>query len=200
MHPELEEKILNCNLCQSLGIDFKTQREENLNFAYNYKPDLVKILWIVESPPKADPPRYFYRPELTRYDSLFRETMKALDIDFTDSKEDALCEFQRQGHFLIDSMKCPADKSNSYLKPQMRNNCKNILKEEIVYLDPEKILIIKADVYNPVIDLLYEIDNEYPELQISARVLNKNAIPFPGSGQQGRFREFVKEYLKLDQY
>src|SRR5690606_28375717 len=36
------------------------------------------------------------------------------------------------GHFLIDSMKCPADKNNSHLKPKMRDNCREILKEEII--------------------------------------------------------------------
>jgi hypothetical protein len=195
MNHQLEEKIIHCNVCKSIGINFDEEREQNLKLAYNYKPDLVKVLWIVESPPKADPPRYFYRSELTRFDSLFRETMKALDIDITDPKDKALQEFQRLGHFLIDSMKCPADKSNSYLKPQMRNNCKTILKEEIVYLDPEKILIIKADVYNPAIELLYEIDDEYSELQISSRVLNNTAIPFPGSGQQVKFREAVYKFL-----
>jgi len=195
MNNQLEEKILSCNLCESLGIDFKTVRKENLNFAYCYKPDLVKILWIVESPPKADPPRYFYRPELTSYDSLFRETMKALDIEFIDSKENALKEFQRRDYFLIDSMKCPADKGNSYLKPQMRSNCRNILKEEILYLNPDKILIIKADVHTPVMDLINEIDIGYPESQMLSRVLNKNSIPFPGSGRQVRFRENIQYYL-----
>lgn len=195
MNNQLEEKILCCNLCEPLGIHFKNERVQNLNFAYQHKPEKVTVLWIVESPPKAVPPRYFYRSELTRFDSLFRETMKALDIEITDPKDNALKEFKEQGHFLIDSMKCPADKQNSYLKPQIRDNCKDILKEEILFLNPEKILIIKADVYNPVISLINEIDIEYPERQMLARVLNKSSIPFPGSGQQTRFREMVNFYL-----
>ena len=195
MYQQLEENILSCNICEPLGIHFKNEREQNLNFAYKYKPDNVKLLWIVESPPKSDPPRYFYRPELSRYDSLFREIMKALNIDITDPKDRALIEFQKLGHFLIDSMKCPADKSNSHSKPQMRSNCRNILKEEILSLNPEKILIIKADVYTPVINLINEIEKEYPERQILSRVLNKSSIPFPGSGQQVRFREKVQFYL-----
>lgn len=198
MNPQLEQKILNCKLCQSLGINFEKEREENLRYAYQYKPEKVKILWIVESPPKSVPARYFYRPELTRFDSLFRETMKALNIPISNPKSAALKEFQSRGNFLIDSMKCPADKSNAHLKPQMRINCSSILNEEILSLDPENILIIKADVYYPVINQLIEIDRLNPEKNISVRVLNKNSIPFPGSGQQIRFREAVKQYLKFN--
>ena len=193
----MPEKIISCRLCDPLGIYFHKEREVNLNYAYNYLPNKVSILWIVESPPKSDPPRYFYRPELTGFDSLFRETMKALEIPVTNPKTEALIEFQSRGHFLIDSMKCPADKGNAHLKPQMRNNCSSILKEEIISLDPEYILIIKADVYYPVISLMNEIDRVYSEKNISVRVLNKFSIPFPGSGQQVRFREAVKQYLKF---
>jgi len=195
MNLQLREKILTCNKCETLGIKFRFEREDNLNFAYKYKPDKLKFLWIVESPPKSDSPRYFYRPELTAFDSLFRETMKALGIPVTNPKTAALEEFQSRGNFLIDSMKCPADKSNSHLKPQMRMNCKDILKEEILLLNPENILIIKADVYDPVKNLLSEIDNDDAELNISSRVLNKRSIPFPGSGQQARFREMVSEFI-----
>lgn len=60
MNLQLEQKILECNLCDSLGINFEKEREENLRYAYQYKPEKIKILWIVESPPKSDPPRYFY--------------------------------------------------------------------------------------------------------------------------------------------
>ncbi len=198
MNPQLEQKILDCILCLSLGINFEIEREENLRYAYQYKPEKVKILWIVESPPKSVPPRYFYRPELTRFDSLFRETMKALNIPISNPKSTALKEFQSRGNFLIDSMKCPADKSNAHLKPQMRINCSSILKEEILSLNPENILIIKADVYDPVISLLKESDNLDPKKNVSDKVLNKHSIPFPGSGQQVRFREAVKQYLKLN--
>lgn len=195
MSPNLKAKILMCDKCQPLGINFRLEREDNLNFAYKYKPDKIKFLWIVESPPKSDPPRYFYRPELTKYDSLFRETMKALGIPVSNTKNSALKEFQSRGNFLIDSMKCPADKDNSGLKLQMANNCKTILKEEIISLEPEKILIIKADVYTPVVSVIKEIDIEFPRLQMSSKILNKSTIPFPASGQQVRFREKIKELM-----
>lgn len=123
--------------------------------------------------------------------------MKALNIRITNPKNEALKEFQSRGHFLIDSMKCPADKGNAHLKPQMRNNCSAILKEEILSLDPDNILIIKADVYDPVIKLIKEIDIEFPELQMSSRILNKSTIPFPGSGQQVRFREAISRYINI---
>ena len=111
MNLQLREKILTCNKCETLGINFRAERENNLDYAYEFKPDKIKYLWIVESPPKSDPPRYFYRPELTAFDSLFRETMKAINIPVTNPKTESLLAFQKRGHFLIDSMKCPADKS-----------------------------------------------------------------------------------------
>jgi hypothetical protein len=198
VNDQLKDEILNCNLCSPLGIDYKEARKQNLALAYDeYKPKIVKILWIVESPPKSNPPRYFYRPELSRFDSLFRETLKVLDIDIIKSKVSALKEFQGQGYFLIDSMKCPADKCNSHLKPEMRRNCRNILQEEILSLNPNKILIIKKDVYVPIIQLLAEIDLKYPGFQISSKVINKCVIPFPGSGQQIRFRELVRFHLDI---
>lgn len=197
MNQQLREKIISCGLCDPLGIYYHREREENLNFAYDYLPDKVIVLWIVESPPYSYPPRYFYRMELTRFDSLFRETMKAVSIEVSDPKDRALDEFKSRGHFLIDSIKCPADKNYSHLKSKMRNNCKEILKEEIIQLDPEKILIIKADVYYPVISLLNEIDKKYPVKKILNRVLNKNPIPYPGTGHQVRFREMVQNSLKI---
>lgn len=195
MNLQLKEKIISCRLCDPLGINYHKEREANLDFAYKYKPDKIKFLWIVESPPKSDPPRYFYRSELTRFDSLFRETMKVLNIAITDPKDDALIEFQKQGHFLIDSMKCPADKNNSHLKSQIRSNCSEIFKEEIIQLDPNSIIIIKADVYDPVLGLLMDIDRDNPKIKVLEKVMNDQSIPFPGSGQQVRFRTEVKRLL-----
>jgi len=197
MNQQLRSSIVNCKLCNSLGINYNQEREENFNFAYHYLPEEVKVLWIVESPPKSDPPRYFYRSELTRHDSLFRETMKALKIPVTDSKTESLKEFKEKGHFLIDSMKCPADKDNSYLKPQMRINCSDLLKEEIIFLKADSIIIIKADVYSPVKDLIYKIDEENSGLNLSSRILNDQPIPFPGSGQQKKFRDEIQKFLNL---
>ena len=186
---EVFKQILECESCLDLGVDFKKERKENLEYAYEYKPDLIKVLWILESPPKSDPPRYFYRPELTRYDGLYREIMKSLSIPPTDPKTGGLREFHKLGHFLIDLAKCPVDKDNSHLKPSMFENCSEIFRKELIYLSPENILIIKSPNY----DL---IKNRLKEMGFGDKVINDEPIPYPGSGQQVRFRKVVALYLE----
>lgn len=188
---ELLQQIVTCEKCLSLGVDYKEDRKENVEYAYSFKPDIIQFLWIVESPPKSDPPRYFYRPELTKYDGLFREVMKALDIVATNPKTQSLAKFKDKGHFLIDAAKCPVDKNLSHLKPNMIKNCSDLLKSEVLYLNPEKILIIKSNVFEPVYRSLEEIAFE-------SRILNNVAIPFPGWGQKTKFRQAISKFLEKD--
>jgi hypothetical protein len=181
-------QIVECQKCLKLGVYFRNERRENLKLAYSYKPDSVDILWIVESPPKSDPPRYFYRPELTGQDSLFREVMKSLGIRITDPKAGSLEEFKGKGHFLIDAAKCPVDKDNSHLKPEMLKNCSRLLRDEVKAINPQKILIIKKNIYGSVFRTIQEIG-------FQDKVLNIVPIPFPGSGRQKEFRDAVSKYL-----
>lgn len=185
----VKELITNCDKCHILGISFDDRRIENFNFSRNYKPEKVKVLWILESPPLSDPPRYFYRPELSRYDGLFREIMKVLDIPISNPKNESLRHFSDLGHYLIDSMKCPADKQNAFLKPTMLENCSFILTKEILDINPERIILVKSDIYRPVYRTIVAIN-------MADRVLNKQPIPFPGSGQQVRFRKEVGNLLQ----
>ena len=191
MEHTIKQQIIDCKKCSSLGIDYKEEREENLSYAYYYKPRDVKVLWIVESPPFSDPPRYFYRPELTGYDSLFREVMKSLSIVPSSPKNNSLNEFKELGHFLIDASKCPVDKRNSHLKPQIIHNCSPILQQEVVSLQPQRIVIVKASLYDHVYRNMFEIGFE-------KKVANSKAIPFPGSGQQRRFRDAILELFPKD--
>ena len=183
-----KDDIIKCEKCKPLGINYKIERKENLNFAYSYKPENIKYLWIVESPPFSSPPRYFYRPELTKFDSLFREVMKSLNIVPTNPKEKSLRQFMEMGHFLIDSAKCPVDKGHSHLKSKMIKNCSDLLKNEVSSLNPKNIFIIKSSIFSTVLNSLKEINYQ-------SIVLNDTPIPFPGSGQQIRFRNAISNYL-----
>ena len=183
--------IETCHRCDSLGIDYHKERKENRELAYKYKPDVVKYLWIVESPPFSDPPRYFYRPELTRYDSLYREVMKALNIVPANPKDSSLLKFKDMGHFLIDSAKCPVDKEHSLLKSKIMQNCAELLQMEVRSLNPKNIFIIKSSIHAKVLATLEGIDFE-------SKVLNNRPIPFPGSGQQVRFRNTISDFLNTD--
>ena len=49
--------------------------------------------------------------------------MKALHGTPSNPKNKCLEKFMDRGHFPIDAAKCPADKDNSHLKPQIMNNC-----------------------------------------------------------------------------
>jgi hypothetical protein len=184
----LFREIIECQKCFNLGIDYREERKQNLEYAYNFLPANIKVLWILESPPKSDPPRYFYRPELTRYDGLYREITKSLGITPTNPKTMGLKQFQKLGHFLIDIAKCPVDKDNSHLKPLMFENCSDIFRKELINLNPENILIIKSSNYNL-------INNRLKEMGFGDRIINDKPIPYPGSGQQPRFREFIAFYL-----
>ncbi|MCZ7603140.1 MAG: hypothetical protein M5R37_09740 [Melioribacteraceae bacterium] len=194
MGSKFQSDLFECNKCLELGIDYTQTRIENYNFAYSYIPKEIELLWIVESPPHSYPPRYFYRPELTRFDSLFREIMKVLDIHLFQDKVSSLKSFQEKGHFLIDSIKCPSDKSNSHLKPNMMINCSELLAQEILNLTPNKIIIIKADVYAPVKETIRLMDDR-SGTDYTDKIINNTSIPFPGSGQQKRFREMVSDLI-----
>lgn len=186
---DLFSEIIKCEKCLPLGVDYREERKENLKLAYDeFLPTPVKVLWVLESPPKSDPPRYFYRLELTRYDGLYREVMKCLGIEPTNPKTEGLQEFKSRGHLLIDVVKCPVDKDNSPLRPQMIKNCSEIFKKEVLSLNPQKIMIIKADVYQPALEALAEIG-------VASRVLNAGSIPFPSNGHQKTFRREVTKML-----
>lgn len=190
--------IYECKKCNDLGIDFTESRIQNYNFAYSYKPEFIKLLWIVESPPFSDPPRYFYRPELTKHDSLFREIMKVLNITITNPKHKSLEEFMNRGNFLIDSAKCPVDKKNAHLKPIMMTYCSDILIQEIIELNPDKIILIKSNIYSHVLQVVNQAEKENPEIKIVERIMNDKLIPFPGSGQQKRFQNEVTKHLNVN--
>ena len=189
MKKSLFNEIIKCKKCLSLGIDYRKERKENLKLAYHFLPKSIKVLWILESPPESYPPRYFYRSELTQHDDLYREVMKCLGIEPANPKTDGLHEFQRRGHFLIDLAKCPVDKDNSPLKPQMIENCSELFRREVLGLRPEKILIVKSPNYDLV-------SNRLKEIGFGKKIINDKPIPYPGSGQQVRFREAISKYLQ----
>jgi len=185
---EIFKQIIKCEICLGLGVDYRKERKENLRHAYNHNSDHIKVMWILESPPKSDLPRYFNGPQLTKYDCLYREIMETLGITPTDPKTGGLKEFKKIGHFLIDIAKCPVDKDNSHLKLSMFENCSDIFKKEVIYLNPENILIVKSPNY----DL---INKRLKEVGFGDRVINNEPIPHPGSGQQGNFRKAIDRYF-----
>lgn len=54
----IKSEIIKCDKCLGLGVDYKSERRDNLKYAYNYKPKEV------ESPPyvsNESSPQYIFK-------------------------------------------------------------------------------------------------------------------------------------------
>jgi hypothetical protein len=158
-----------------------------------WKPEKVTVLFIAESPPASG--AYFYFPVTTGRDSLFNTTMKALGI-YPErkampkglDKKGMLAEFQARGFFLIDVCYAPINKLPP--KEKKRAIAKEIpaLMQKVRELNPEGVIIIKKGLFEPVKTAL-----EYAGL--GGKILNKEAILFPGSGNQRTYRRILRMLL-----
>jgi hypothetical protein len=112
-----------------------------------YQPAPVRLIVIAESPPWTG--KYFYDPEGSRGEILFREMMKLLDVTCS-SKDEGLRAFQRDGRILVDATYEPV---NDGRKESERN--KVILRDypllvaDLLELMPDRsvpVVLIKANV------------------------------------------------------
>ncbi|SIG32312.1 hypothetical protein [Mycobacteroides abscessus] len=141
--------------------------------AEQYRPDKVRLLLVAQAPP-SDDDRYFYFSDVVQHDWLFRAVVGAIlpDAELTRSnKASLLAELRDRGVFLIDLKPDPVD--GSPLSPYVP-----VLLNRIVELEPERIILIKADVY----------DAAYPALAAAGLPVSKVRVPFPSHGQQPKFR------------
>ena len=131
------------------------------------------LLLVAEAPPGASD-RYFYLPDVDAHDSLFRYVTRAiLHLEPTRaSKAELLEQLKDRGVFLIDLKQDPADGT------PLTNHVPDLV-ERIRRLNPEKIILIKATVY----------DAAYRALANAGLPVVFERVPFPGSGQQKRFAE-----------
>ncbi|SIF25235.1 Uncharacterised protein [Mycobacteroides abscessus subsp. abscessus] len=137
-----------------------------------YRPDKVRLLLVAQAPPDAAD-RYFYFTDVATQDSLFRSVARAIlpNCEPTrDNKAAVLTELRDRGVFLIDLKPDPVDGSD--LSPYVP-----ALLARIAELAPERIVLIKADVY----------DTAYPALAAAGLPVSKVRIPFPSSGRQKEF-------------
>lgn len=140
--------------------------------AAKYKPDRISLLLVAEAPPTATD-RYFYFPDVAIHDSLFRYTARlVLRVEPTRTNKAAiLSRLHDAGVFLIDLCPDPVVE-----KAELRA-CVEDLVRRAKALKPDKIILIKASVYDAAIRAL-----QAAQLPVVDRM-----IPFPGSGQQMRF-------------
>jgi len=161
-----------------------------------YKPcGKTRFLLIAESPPASG--GYFYFHKSTGRDSLFRETMKALTLfpengkmqkDF--DKVPLLKEFQSRGFFLVDASYSPVNKipkSNERKRAVIRDIPRLVV--ETMKLNPEKIIIVKRSIFDPIRKALEQAG-------FGEKILNKAPLPFPSHGHQGTYRKRLRELVE----
>lgn len=150
-----------------------------------YKPSTIRFLMVGESPP-CTLDRYFYFEDVKKQDSMFLETMGVLYPELkqrylksgreTSLKADLLESFKEDGFWLLNLAEVPTE----LLEGTLESCVSSLLTRLEKYISKTTpIILIKASVY----DLCYG-----PLTAAGYNVVNER-IPFPGSGQQGVFRE-----------
>lgn len=161
------------------ALDRRRARARRDRWARRFRPTHVRLLLIAEAPPSSLD-RYFYFPNVATQDSLFREIASAvLSVAPTrENKRDHLEGLRDQGVFMIDAVPEPVEDRYTIEVGQ--------LMARIRRLNPEKVIIVKTGVYDRIFETLR--DAEIPVVPVR--------IPFPGSGQQVKFRQAFKRALR----
>lgn len=155
-------------------------RDRRSRAARKYKPTKVELLLVAEAPPAALD-RYFYFEDVREQDALFRYVAKAIlkAAPTRGNKPELLALLRERGVFLIDLKQDPID--GSPLTEQIPG-----LLARVRQLAPEKIILIKATVY----------DHAFSPLLDAGQPVVDERVPFPGSGQQRRFEEVFARALR----
>lgn len=158
-----------------------------------WRPDHVRLLLIAESPPDpgGGPRRYFYDDDMTAQDSLFREIARTLLGAETlksgaGAKPPWLSRLKSQGVFLIDLAPIPVNRVHQDQSETILIKSVPECLARVEHIGPDGIILIKKSVFT----LLHA-----PMLRAGFPLLNTSDIPFPGSGQQKRFREAMSRTL-----
>jgi hypothetical protein len=154
-----------------------------------WKPARVRLLLIAESAPDDGGDianrRFFYDDNLTGKDGLSREVVRALYgnptlVSGPNTKKPWLEKLKADGVFLIDLATVPV---NAFGAADRAVALARNVSETVSIargLGPDGIVLVKQNVF----DLL-----ERPILAAGLPLIHDAMIPFPGSGQQKRFRE-----------
>lgn len=134
---------------------------------------------VAEAPP-SDLSRYFYFPDVSTQDSLFRHVARTLLPAEPDrfNKPLLLDKLRQAGVFLVDLAQEPIETSDlAKLVPG--------LVRRVRTLRPNRIILIKTTVY----------DVAYVPLRDAGLPVLDARVPFPGSGQQRRFVEAFEQAI-----
>lgn len=202
----LSRQYAACPACGSLGLPADPNRESYASLARASLPARVKVLFIAESAParnKRGRHSYFFLPEddpKTQDPSvLFWEMASVLRLpegcgtelaiarsNRAKWKPKLLAGFSSRGLWLLDTAKCAVNGlGNKAARDVAVTRCAALwLKQELAVLAPERIVLIKANVFRVLKPLLDSWGS-------GDRVLNTRAIPHPGTGHQKEFRQLL---------
>jgi hypothetical protein len=158
-------------------------KDDYLELRRRYKPEIVRLAIVAESPPASG--KYFYDPAGRRTEALFSALMTRLGIS-PGTKEEGLREFQRRGWVLVDATYEPVNKSKRRDETILRDYPH--LRDDLSRLLPDRsktpVIVIKATVCDLLAQKLK--DDGFNVVNDGRRVY------FPSHGRQPDFhREFA---------
>ena len=150
-----------------------------------YRPDHTKLLIIQEAPPYALE-RHFYFTDVRAHDGLWVNfTRYAYKDDFGEEvaaerkrKDYWLGRCKKDGYQVIDSMREPMARNPHPKRVKMIAARAAAIVKECKEISPDQILLAKKSVYEALAE---------PVATAGLPLINEEALPFPGRGQQLRF-------------
>jgi len=160
------------------------QHKEYVAKRNKYKPETIKAIFILESPPKSG--KYFYDPEGKTTEPLFKAMMELIGYKPVD-KASGLAEFAKKGFIIADATYTPVNhhKEGKYRDGAIMVWYRSLLKD-LDILTPDKkvpIILVKANICRLL---------AVPLKSAGFNVANNGiTVPFPATGQQGKFRKQI---------
>ena len=160
--------------------------------AEQYRPKRIKILLIQESPPYAQD-RHFYFTGIRMHDMLWVALTRFLyEKDFGDAaaerarKDVWLKRFCGDGYFTIDAVQQSIAKEGPDARATLITARAPAAIAEVRALAPAQIVLVKKSVFEGFAE---------PFRAAGLPVVNDVAVPFPGRGQEGRFRAILGDLV-----
>ena len=162
----------------------RKQHKEYIVKRNKYKPENIRAIFILESPPKSG--KYFCDPGGEVSEPLFKAMMEIIGHKPAD-KATGLAEFAKKGFLIVDASYTPV---NHYKEGKDRDERIMIwyssFVKDLLTLTPDKntpLILVKANICRLM---------ESPLKKEGFKVANERAvIPFPSTGQQGKFRKQI---------
>ena len=165
-------------------------REYYIRLRERYRPEVLKVVFILESPPASG--KYFYDETGLITEPLFKAFMELLKFE-PKSKKDGLKYFSQTGHYLVDATYRPVNKLKNKERTEAIIADYELLVRDLRNIEAHEktqLILIKANICRLLGPRL---------LKDGFNVVNNNlVIPFPSSGQQGKFRAMISKVYQVN--